>query len=70
MIFTANTTPPWYFASMVCPKLVRVDIGCGMETVRLDARRLELSKLDKVIRERVPSGFAVRESAHALEADA
>ncbi len=50
----------------VCPNLVGVDIGCGMETVRLDARRLEWAKLDKVIRERIPSGFAVRDTAHAL----
>ncbi len=50
----------------VCPNLVGVDIGCGMETVRLDARRLEWAKLDKVIRACIPSGFGVRDAAHPL----
>jgi len=50
----------------VCPNLVGVDIGCGMETVRLDARRLELAKLDKVIRERIPSGFSARNTPHPM----
>ncbi|MCL2812056.1 MAG: RtcB family protein [Clostridia bacterium] len=50
----------------VCPNLVGVDIGCGMETVRLAARRLELARLDKVIRERIPSGFSVRDTPHAM----
>ena len=48
----------------VVPNLVGVDIGCGMETVRLREERLELQKLDKVIRERIPSGFAIREKPH------
>jgi len=52
--------------SKICPNLVGVDIGCGMETVRLDARRLEWAKLDKVIRERIPCGFSVRNTAHAM----
>ena len=34
----------------VCPNLVGVDIGCGMETVRLKDRHMELQKLDKLIR--------------------
>ena len=45
----------------VVPNLVGVDIGCGMETVRLREDRLELGRLDKVIREKIPSGFAIRE---------
>lgn len=48
----------------VCPNLVGVDIGCGMETARLKENRVELQKLDRVIREKVPSGFDVRETAH------
>ena len=48
----------------VVPNLVGVDIGCGMETVRLRESRLELQKLDKVIREKIPSGFEIREKAH------
>ena len=48
----------------VVPNLVGVDIGCGMETVRIREGRLELQKLDKLIREKIPSGFAIRDSAH------
>lgn len=48
------------------PNLVGVDIGCGMETVKLAGRRLELQKLDKVIRERIPAGMAVRDTPHPL----
>ena len=44
----------------VVPNLVGVDIGCGMETARLREDHLELQKLDKLIREKIPSGFAVR----------
>ena len=48
----------------VVPNLVGVDIGCGMETARLREDHLELQKLDKLIRERIPSGFAVRSAVH------
>ncbi len=48
----------------VVPNLVGVDIGCGMETARLREDHLELQRLDKLIRERIPSGFAVRSAAH------
>jgi len=48
----------------VVPNLVGVDIGCGMETVRLREDHLELQKLDKLIYERISSGFAVRQKVH------
>lgn len=48
----------------VVPNLVGVDIGCGMETIRIRNKRLELQKLDKLIYENIPSGFAVRETPH------
>lgn len=48
----------------VCPNLVGVDIGCGMETVVLREKRMELQKLDVVIREEIPSGFAIRGKPH------
>ena len=48
----------------VCPNLVGVDIGCGMETIRLRERHMELQKLDKLIRAEIPSGFAIRAKAH------
>ena len=46
------------------PNLVGVDIGCGMETVKLREKHIELQKLDKLIYQRIPSGFRVRETPH------
>ncbi len=46
------------------PNLVGVDIGCGMETVRLKETHIELQKLDKLIYRCIPSGFDVRETPH------
>ena len=48
----------------VCPNLVGVDIGCGMETIRIKEKRMELQKLDKLIRQEIPSGFSIREKPH------
>jgi len=48
----------------IVPNLVGVDIGCGMETVLLKDKRLELQQLDKAISSYVPSGFAVRGEPH------
>lgn len=48
----------------ICPNLVGVDIGCGMETLQLKEKRLELQKLDKLIRQEIPSGFAIRWKPH------
>lgn len=48
----------------IVPNLVGVDIGCGMETVKLKNSHVELQKLDKVIRETIPSGFNIRKSPH------
>ena len=48
----------------ICPNLVGVDIGCGMETVRLKEKRMELQQLDKLIRAEIPSGFAIRQKPH------
>lgn len=48
----------------VVPNLVGVDIGCGMETIQLKQQRLELQKLDKIIHERIPAGFAIRTLPH------
>lgn len=46
------------------PNLVGVDIGCGMETVQIKESNIELQKLDKLIYEKIPSGFEVREKTH------
>lgn len=48
----------------VVPNLVGVDIGCGMETVLVKEKHMELQKLDKLIYEKIPSGFNIREKAH------
>ncbi|SFX27483.1 RtcB family protein [Ruminococcus sp. XPD3002] len=48
----------------IIPNLVGVDIGCGMETVKLKEKHIELQKLDKLIYEKIPSGFAIREKPH------
>lgn len=46
----------WY----ICPNLVGVDIGCGMEVVCLGKVDVDLVKLDRFIRENIPAGFAKR----------
>lgn len=39
----------------ICPNLVGVDIGCGMETTRIKEPSIEPQRLDKVIRACIPS---------------
>jgi RNA-splicing ligase RtcB len=48
----------------IVPNLVGVDIGCGMETVLLKDKLLELSQLDKTIHQHIPSGFNIRSAPH------
>lgn len=48
----------------VVPNLVGVDIGCGMEVIKLANRHLELEKLDKLIYGQIPSGFSIRDKEH------
>ena len=48
----------------VVPNLVGVDIGCGMETVQIKEFNLDMERLDRVIRERIPAGFEIRNNAH------
>ena len=48
----------------VVPNLTGVDIGCGMETTRIRESHMELQKLDKLIYEKIPSGFSIRDRAH------
>ena len=50
------------------PNLVGVDIGCGMETVKLKDKTLDFDRLDRVIRSRIPAGMNVRETPHAMTA--
>lgn len=48
----------------VVPNLVGVDIGCGMEVIQIKEKHIELQKLDKLIYEKIPSGFNVRTNTH------
>ena len=59
---TIGTT--MHITDKVVPNLVGVDIGCGMETVKLKETHIQLQKLDKLIYEKIPSGFEIRDKAH------
>ena len=48
----------------VVPNLVGVDIGCGMLTVALKEKRINLPELDSFIRKNIPAGREVRERTH------
>jgi len=48
----------------VVPNLTGVDIGCGMRVIKVSNKNIDLEKLDNVIRENIPSGFAIRGSQH------
>lgn len=48
----------------IVPNLVGVDIGCGMETIRVSKKKIDFQKLDAVIRKHVPSGFSIRNNKH------
>ncbi len=46
------------------PNLVGVDIGCGMETIKTEAKDIDVEALDRIIRRNIPSGFDIRSKAH------
>lgn len=50
----------------VLPGLVGSDIGCGILLAEIRGKKPEFGRLDKVIRERIPSGTAVRCTEHRL----
>ena len=49
----------------VCPNLVGVDIGCGMEVAILD-KDIDPEEIDNVVRKYIPAGFAIHEKEHDL----
>lgn len=53
----------------VIPQFLGVDIGCGMTCVKLNKNNAEFQKLDKVIRENVPSGFVIRKEPHHMSGE-
>ena len=54
--FTGN------LGNKIIPNIVGVDIGCGMLTVNLGSMEVDVERLDKIIREYVPSGYNVNEN--------
>lgn len=48
----------------VVPGMVGVDIGCGMEAVRLEEKEIDLRGLDALIRRQIPSGRDIRKREH------
>ena len=54
-------------AGKVVPDTIGVDIGCGMLVVELGKKDINLSLLDRIINESVPSGFDVHEQPQLKE---
>ena len=53
----------------IVPGMVGVDIGCGMETVKITEKKIDYAALDRLIRKEIPSGYEVRKSHHPLNAE-
>ena len=51
------------------PNAVGVDIGCGMETVRIAEEHIVFAELDRLIYERIPSGMHCRDIPHAYASE-
>lgn len=52
----------------IVPGMVGVDIGCGMETVRIAETEIDFEKLDALIHTQIPCGREIRATPHALNA--
>ena len=50
----------------IVPGMVGVDIGCGMETVRLAEKEIDFAALDALIRKEIPCGQNIRRDEHPL----
>ena len=50
----------------VTPNLVGVDIGCGMLTVELQEKEIDLQKLDTAINSFIPNGFNIHKKQQAI----
>lgn len=53
----------------IMPNLIGIDIGCGMTLAEIKNKKVEYQKLDKVIRENIPSGYAIRKKIHRYAED-
>lgn len=47
----------------IVPNTVGVDIGCGMLVTELGQQNVDVKQLDRVINEKIPSGFNIHEEA-------
>ena len=50
----------------IMPLLIGIDIGCGMTVAKISKGKAEWQRLDKVIRDSVPSGSHLRKSIHNM----
>lgn len=50
----------------IVPGMVGVDIGCGMETLRIAERKLDFEELDKIIHFQIPCGREIQLWPHEL----
>ena len=48
------------------PNLTGIDLGCGMSLAKIKGKVKEFQKLDRVIRDKIPSGSHIRKSSHRL----
>lgn len=48
----------------IIPGIVGIDIGCGITMVEITNYRQDMMKLDKVIRQKIPSGTKIRDKVH------
>ncbi len=46
------------------PNLLGIDLGCGMTLACIKSKKIEFQKLDTVIRDHIPAGFATRVKEH------
>lgn len=59
--FTSN------LGEYVIPNIVGVDIGCSISVVKLKDRTIDFSKLDEVIKSRIPVGKEVHDNTNYLD---
>lgn len=55
-----------YVNDKICPNFVGVDISCSISTYKLNVKDVDFEKLDKIIRQYVPSGNSVRQMPSEL----
>jgi RNA-splicing ligase RtcB len=51
----------------VIPYLVGSDIGCGMLVIKLKEKRVDLPKLDSVIKNNIPSGYKINKNGKEVK---